>query len=87
MVIRLLIFVLLAYLLYRVLRSLVGPALKHAKRTADGTIDEMVQDPSCLTYIPLRDAKKKVIEGQTYYFCSAECCGKFEKEIKTKGDA
>ena len=83
--VRILIFVLLVYLLYRVLRSIVGPALKHAKKTAAETVDEMVQDPSCQTYIPLRDAKRKVIEGQTYYFCSTECCEKFEEEIKTKG--
>ena len=83
--VRLLIFVLLVYLLYRVVRSIVGPALKHAKKKAGETIDEMVQDPSCLTYIPLREAKKKVIEGQTYYFCSMECSEKFEEEIKTKG--
>ena len=83
--IRLLIFVLLVYLLYRVVRSIVGTGLKQAKKKAGETVDEMVQDPACLTYIPLRDARKKVIEGKTYYFCSMECCEKFEEEIKTKG--
>ena len=83
--IRLLIFFLLAYLLYRVLRNLVGPVLNQSKKPASDMVDEMVQDPSCLTYIPLRDAKKKVIEGKTYYFCSDACCEKFEREIQTKG--
>ena len=79
--VRLLIFVLLIYLLYRVLRIALGSVLKHENKTAGGTVDEMVQDPSCQTYIPLRDAKRKVIEGQVYYFCSTECCEEFEEKI------
>jgi len=83
--IRLLIFGLLAYLLYRVVRSLLSPSLKSGRENSGGTIDQMVQDPSCQTYIPLREAKRKVIAGQEYYFCSEECFKNFEKEIKTGG--
>ena len=83
--IRFLIFGLLAYLLYRVLRSWLSPSLKSGRENSSGTIDQMVQDPSCQTYIPLREAKRKVISGQEYYFCSKECCEKFENEIKTGG--
>lgn len=84
--VRFLIFALFAYLLYRVLRGLIEPALKSGNRRNNGTIDEMVQDPSCQTYIPLREAKRKVIGGQEYYFCSKECCEKFEKKIKMRGE-
>ncbi len=82
---RLLIFGLLAYLLYRVLRSLLASTLKSGREDSDGTIDQMVQDPSCQTYIPRRGAKRKVIKGQEYFFCSEACCKKFEEEIKTGG--
>ena len=83
--VRFLIFAFLAYLLYRVVRGVIGPALRSGKGRSNKTIDEMVQDPSCKTYIPLRQAKRKVIEGREYYFCSKECCEKFENEIKTRG--
>ena len=80
---RLIVFGLLAYLLYRILRGLIAPSLKSGRQDSGGVIDEMVQDPSCRTYIPLRNAKKKVIMGKAYYFCSDECCEKFEQETKT----
>ena len=82
---RFLIFFLLAYLLYRILRGLIAPAQKPKNRDGSVTIDEMVQDPSCQTYIPLRDAQRRVIMGKEYYFCSKECFENFEKEIRTRG--
>jgi len=82
---RLLIIGLLAYVLYRVIRWLILPALPFGKEDRTGTIDQMVQDPSCQTYIPMRQAIRKVIGGEEYYFCSKSCIEKFEKEIKTGG--
>ena len=84
---RLLFFILLAYLLYRIIRWATMPILKENKGDSDGTVDVMVQDPSCETYIPLRDAKRKVFRGKAYYFCSKECLEKFEKEIDSEGRA
>jgi YHS domain-containing protein len=82
---KLLIFALLIYLLYRVLRGLVAPGPKTLRRkNGVGTIDEMVQDPFCKTYIPLRDAQKRLIKGKEYFFCCKECCDKFEKKIEMK---
>ncbi len=82
---RLLIFILLAYVLYRILRGLISPVLKAKSGDNEGTVDVMVQDPSCQTYIPMRGAKRKVIEGKEYYFCCRECCEKFEQKIKIGG--
>lgn len=82
---RLLIFILLAYVLYRILRGFIAPVLKAKDGDHEGTVDVMVQDPSCQTYIPMRGAKRKVIEGKEYYFCCRECCEKFEQETKTGG--
>ncbi len=42
--------------------------------------EELVQDPSCHTYIPQRSAVRKRIAGRVLYFCSEECLKKFLKQ-------
>ena len=79
---RLLILILLGYILYRVVRRYLGPGLKDQQVRGDGSVDEMVQDPSCKTYIPRRDAIRKVINGEEFFFCSAECAHRFERETR-----
>ena len=79
---RLLILIFLAYLLYRVLRWVFASTQKLKTSDNGATIDEMVQDPSCQTYIPLRDSQRRFIGGREYFFCSRECADKFEKEMK-----
>ena len=79
---RLLIIVVLAYLLYRVLKRFIVPKQRmHMSNNMDA-VDEMVQDPFCKTYVPLRNAQRKIIQGQEYFFCSKECADRFEKEMK-----
>ena len=73
-----LIFLLLGFWVYRVMRRLLGPPKRQTQSENGGPIDEMVQDPFCKTYIPLRDAQRKVIKGKEYFFCSKECADKFE---------
>jgi YHS domain-containing protein len=83
---RFLLFIFLLYLLYRVGRWLFGPNSKTiGKKNSHETIDEMVQDPFCKTYFPLREAKKREIDGKWYYFCSDSCYEKFEKQIHARG--
>ena len=79
--VRLIIFILLAFLLYRVVRKALG-SLSAPRREPGGVIDEMVQDPQCKTYVPKRDARRKVIDGVEHYFCSRECEEKFIAESK-----
>lgn len=79
---RLLIFGALIYLLYRLVKGVIGPLRSIDRRRTNGVIDEMVQDPSCKTYIPRRDAQKRTIAGREYFFCSKECADKFEKGMK-----
>lgn len=81
---RFLIFVLLGYLLYRVLRGFFSSHQKLRKTESGGPIDEMVQDPLCKTYIPLRDARRMVVDGKELFFCSKECADKFQLEAKSK---
>jgi YHS domain-containing protein len=33
----------------------------------------MVRDPQCGVYLPLSNALKRRIKGETVYFCSREC--------------
>jgi uncharacterized protein len=79
---RLLILALLAYVLYRLLRGFFTPGQKLKGNEGRGAIDEMVKDPLCETYVPLRDSQRRVIGGREYFFCSKECADKFEKEQK-----
>ncbi|SPD73581.1 putative TRASH domain protein [uncultured Desulfobacterium sp.] len=83
--IRFLIFVFLLYLLYRVIRWLFSYSPKTlGRKDSNEMIDEMVQDPYCKTYFPLRDAKKREIDGKWYYFCSDSCYEKFEKQLHSR---
>jgi YHS domain-containing protein len=41
--------------------------------------DVMVKDPVCGTYVPMRDAIRKTIGGQSLYFCSQECLSAYKK--------
>ncbi|MBW2029448.1 MAG: YHS domain-containing protein [Deltaproteobacteria bacterium] len=77
---KLLIYVLLGYVLYRVFKAFLGPAKRVDRGKPGGVIDEMVQDPFCNTYIPRRDSVRRDIEGQEYFFCSEECASRFSRE-------
>ena len=80
--IKFLLFGLLAYWLYRTVKR-VFPGEKELPRHQEtGAIDEMVQDPFCGTYIPLREARRRVIQGKEHFFCSRECEEKFEKQAE-----
>ncbi|MFC1868839.1 YHS domain-containing protein [Thermodesulfobacteriota bacterium] len=80
---RLIIIVLFLYVVYRLIKSFFrqGREEIHKSGTA-GLIDEMVQDPFCKTYIPCREAFKKVLGGNEIFFCSKECAEKFESQAE-----
>lgn len=80
--IRFLIILLLAYLAYKVLRWLLSSPTKLGKENELSSPTELVQDPVCKTYIPIRDAEKRVIGGKKYYFCSRECADSFERNAE-----
>ena len=40
-------------------------------------VQELVQDPYCLTYLPRSQAIRRKIRGSEYCFCSSECLDKF----------
>lgn len=79
--IRFVIFAILCYILYRLIKSLALPSTKKSAEpfTQPGQVitDEMVIDPQCHVYIPKREAITAKIEGKTVYFCSKECKKKY----------
>lgn len=80
--IRLVIFGILAYLLYRIVKGIIFPKAKVSRGSAQGVVDEMVQDPLCKTYVPRRDSVRRVIQGQEVLFCSKDCADKYESQGK-----
>ena len=82
MIVRLILFGILAYLLYRVVKGVFSPKPKVNRGRAQGIVDEMVQDPFCKTYIPRRDSVRRVIQGQEVLFCSKDCADKYESQGK-----
>ena len=81
---RLLFLAFLAYVLYRLIKGVLSSGRRPQKHDERGSIDEMVQDPMCKTYIPLRDAQRRVLSGKEYFFCSRDCADRFELEEKSK---
>ena len=71
-------FIIIAYLLYRLIKAFFQQGKKYREMKQEGTIDEMVQDPVCKTYIPRREAFRKTYNGRDILFCSKECADKFE---------
>lgn len=78
--IRILIYAILAYLFYRIVKGVFGPRKEIERNRGGGVIDEMVQDSFCKTYIPRRESFRRVIEEQEHFFCSNECADKFKLE-------
>jgi len=82
--IRLIVFIILCYILYRLVKSLVLPSPKKpgkpSIRSNETITDEMIMDPYCHVYIPKKEAITAKIAGETIYFCSKECKEKYLKE-------
>lgn len=80
---RYLLIVILAYLFYRMLKGRWG---KRPNKFQDSSetkgISEMVQDPLCKTFVHVREAERRVVRGQEYFFCSQKCADKFLEELK-----
>ena len=72
----------LIYLVFRLVKGVLGSNKAIDRRRPDGVIDEMVQDPNCKTYVPRRDAHRRRVAGNEYYFCSRACADNYEKEMK-----
>ena len=86
---RLLVFVVLFFVFYYLIKIifLPSPGRKNDFRTGSdsrGIDQEMVQDPYCQVYLPLKESLKIEIEGKVHYFCSKECLRKYQEARKLK---
>ncbi len=76
---RLTIFVLLVYLIYKIVRK--AKNIKAVEKgTAPSPSEDLVEDPFCHKYIPISQAHIKEISGKKHYFCSRECCDKYQSK-------
>ena len=65
---KLLFFGALAYFAFRFIQKLRLSGGREHGNTKPGSVDEMVQDPNCLKYIPKGSAIKKNVDGETHFF-------------------
>lgn len=76
MLIRWFVFIILFYLLYKIINVFQS---KHVKNddyqfnSSSTEAEDLVKDPVCNTYIPRSQAYKREISGKDYYFCSKQC--------------
>ena len=84
MLFRLLIFIILAIVIYRGLKSWLGlNPTKQQRMTGRQTghiDDDMVQDPQCGIYFPRRQGVPLKVQGKDLLFCSQECKQVYENE-------
>ena len=77
---RLLIWGLLLYVGYRVVKALFKPKEKSAS-TVQHDGEETVQDPICGMFLARTDAVVGTLEGKRHYFCSMACLDKFREQL------
>ena len=68
------------YFCYRLIRYLIAPSAGDHDNAKTPIGTDMVKDPNCNTYIPLKSAIVGNIKGKSHYFCSKEC----ENEYRNK---
>jgi len=80
---RLLYWLMLAYLAWAVYKFIVGLGRKRqTPKPPQRLSGTMVKDEACNTYIPKEEAIREIIEGKEYFFCSKDCRRKFLDQIK-----
>jgi YHS domain-containing protein len=73
-VIRLLFYILLFYVIYRLVKSRMGRWISGSEeREIQGTDAELIRDPQCGTYFLKRRGVSAVVRGEAIYFCSERC--------------
>jgi len=72
MIIRLLIYALLFYLGFRLIRILTA-SVKPGNKTTGQIDDVMIKDPVCNVYFPKKEGVHVKIKGKDLYFCSSKC--------------
>ena len=76
---RFLIWILLGYLVYRMVRGKAAPEI-----AKESSATETYQDPVCGVYVSEADAVVGNLEGKRYHFCSLGCLHEFEKSVQRR---
>ena len=80
--IRLLVWLLLIYIGYRVIMSLTSSKKQGpGKRNTASEGAETHRDPVCGVYVSEEDAVIGRLEGQRHYFCSMSCLEKYREQL------
>ena len=86
MLIRFLIFFILLYVIYKIIRTIKQgkqfAVHSNQYKTTAVAGEELVEDPYCHTYIPISQACRKEIAGKEHYFCSKECSEEYIRKNK-----
>ena len=83
---RLLIWLLLGYIAFRILKALAAPKASAQTGERHRTDEETVQDPVCKVYLAKRDAVIGTLGGERHYFCSMTCLEKFREQLNHTPD-
>jgi len=89
MILRLIIVAFIAYLVYRIMRLMVGGGSGRTRsvphrEARDQQMEELVGDPICHVYLPISKSFKWQDEnGEAHYFCSEKCREKYREQRKT----
>ena len=78
--IKLIIYILLIYVAYKVIKGLTAPSVsteRREERDAGPVDDIMIKDPVCGVYFPKKDGIYLNADGRDMYFCSNECRDRF----------
>ena len=79
--IRFIILFIVAYVLYRSLKSWMFPGASSEKsvpgKSATKIDDVMIKDPFCESYFPKRNAVHLNFHGKDLFFCSTQCKDKY----------
>ncbi len=77
---RMLIWLILIYLGFRIVKGLMTQ--KKVEEKIKPAEDEAVQDPVCGIYVLKEDAVIGKVEGERVYFCSMECLEKYRNQLE-----
>jgi len=84
-VIRLLVWMLLIYIGYRIIKTMISGKEKQpdvVQNSADAEVTH--RDPVCGVYVSENDAVIGKLDGQRHYFCSMACLEKFREQLDHK---
>ena len=83
--IRLLVWMLLIYIGYRIIKTMVSGKARPSDVAHDKTEAEPThRDPVCGVYVSENDAVVGRLDGQRHYFCSMSCLEKFTEQLGHK---